>query len=54
MIIKFREERIAELETKLSNAESISQGDTSATSTGDSEVLDSLRKQLADAQKEIS
>ena len=54
MIIKFREERIAELEARLDKAEEAQRtGETCA--PGEScEDCASLRKQLKDAQKEIS
>lgn len=59
MIIKFREERIAELESKLAKAQ---EDMTSTTATSDSAMgagddcteCQGLKKQLDDAKKEIS
>ena len=49
MIIKFREERISELENRLSRAEAEQEKDENG-----SDALNALKKQLQDAQKEIS
>lgn len=61
MIIKFREERIAELETKLAKAQddltSSHGGETAASESGhggDCIECQSYKKQLDDANKEIS
>ena len=61
MIIKFREERIAELEARLAKAEDCSHNGTTltncdslSTSTADCPLCLSLKKELDDAKKEIS
>lgn len=57
MIIKFREERIAELESKLANANSSSEtatNDTSSAGGSKCEECPILKKQIEDAQQEIS
>jgi len=59
MIIKFREERIAELEARLTKAEDCSHGTTTCDSTQSNEAGEcplclSLKKELEDAKKEIS
>ena len=54
MIIKFREERIAELEARLARAEESRADSTAASSDAACENCPSLRKQLEDAAKEIA
>ena len=54
MIIKFREERIAELEARLARAEESRADSTAASSDGACENCPSLRKQLEDSAKEIA
>ena len=56
MIIKFREERIAELEARLSKADDPVNESVTTDATGLSECANcpNLNKQLADAKKEIS
>ena len=54
MIIKFREERIAELEARLQKANDPANNDSMTTDQTNATEFASLKKQLADAKTEIS